>query len=120
MAIGDFLKNAKTKAEETKAKAEAAEVARAQFEQAAQAVLVTTGDIQAKYQPVKIVFAVGGSTGGLFKTASPQEAFEEAVITLKRMSAAAGGHAVVHCSFGYSAVQHGFVVHGYGTVVRLG
>lgn len=120
MAIGDFLKNARTRSDDAKAKAEAAELARAEFEQAAEAVLVTTGDIQAKYQPLRIVFAVGGSTGGLFKTASPQEAFEAAVLQLRRMAVGAGGHAVVHCSFGYSALPNGFVVHGYGTVARLG
>jgi hypothetical protein len=60
------------------------------------------------------------STGGLFKTASPQEAFEAAVIQLQRAAASHSGHAVVHCSFGYSATPNGFVVHGYGTIVRLG
>lgn len=117
MAIGEFFKNA---AANSKAKAEEAEHKRAQEEAAAKAVLVTTGDIQAKYQPVKIVFAVGGSTGGLFKSASPQEAFEAAVLELQRAAVRGGGHAVVHCSFGYNATQNGFTVHGYGTVVRLG
>ncbi len=79
------------------ARGDAAEAARAQamVEERARSVLVTTGNVAAKVEPVKIVFAVGG-------------------------------HAVVHCSFGYAVVSSsgcgggaGFTVHGYGTVVRL-
>jgi len=100
---------------------------RARAEAAAQAILVTTGDVQAKYRPVNIVFAVGGSNGGLFKTASPQQAFEAARYQLQVAAVALGGNAVVYCRFGYqsystanigcSSVQ--FVVNGYGTVVRF-
>ena len=98
----------------------------AQLAQAASTVLVTTGDIQAKYQPVRIVFAIGGSQSGLFRTANPQEAFEKATEALKMAAAQLGGHAVVHCAFGYHPYANSgcggglnFVVHGYGTVVTL-
>ena len=108
-------------------KADEARIARAQAEAAARAVLVTTGDVQAKYQPVNIVFAVGGSGGGLFKTASPQEAFENARYQLQLAAVALGGNGVVYCRFGYSALTNSggcggtsFTVHGYGTVVRFG
>ena len=103
-----------------------AERARAEVEERARSVLVTTGEVHAKYEPVKIVFAVGGSHSGLFKGASPQEAFERATQALQMAAVRAGGHAVVCCSFGYAAVPtggcgggSGFTVHGYGTVVRL-
>ena len=94
---------------------------------AAMAVLVTTGDVQAKYQPANIVFAVGGSTGGLFKSASPQQAFEAARYQLQVAALALGGHAVVYCRFGYQSysVQNmgcsttHFTVSGYGTVVKF-
>ena len=119
MALGDFLMGGKAKADEAKAKAEAAELEKAKLEAGINAVLVTTGDLQAKYQPVKIVFAVGGSIGGWFKSASPQEAFEVAVHELRRAAFASSGHAVVYCSFGYNATERGFTVHGYGTVVRF-
>lgn len=112
------------------ARGDGAEAARAQaramVEERARSVLVTTGDVAAKVEPVKIVFAVGGSQSGLFRAASPQEAFERATEALQRAAVAAGGHAVVYCSFGYAAVSSsgcgggsGFTVHGYGTVVRL-
>jgi uncharacterized protein YbjQ (UPF0145 family) len=108
------------------ARRDEAAIARAQAIEAARAVLVTTGDLQAKYQPVNIVFAVGGSAGGLFKTASPQEAFENARYQLQLAAAALGGNGVVFCRFGYSqhAQQGGcggssVTVHGYGTVVRF-
>lgn len=71
------------------------------------------------------MFAIGGSQSGIFKAASPQEAFERATESLQLAALAVGGNAVVSCSFGYS--QHaastcggtGFTVHGYGTVVRF-
>jgi uncharacterized protein YbjQ (UPF0145 family) len=98
----------------------------ARLQAAASSVLVTTGDVQAKYQPLKIVFAVGGSGSGLFKTASPQEAFERASQALQAAAVALQGHAVVHCSFGYNAYTTSgcgggtnFTVHGYGTAVRF-
>lgn len=111
------------------AKASNAELAqeRARVTAAAQGVLVTTGDIQAKYQPVNIVFAVGGSTGGLFKSASPQQAFEAARYQLQLAALALGGNGVVFCRFGYHSYttqQLGcstaqFTVSGYGTVVKF-
>lgn len=102
-------------------------IARAQAAAAASSVLVTTGDVQAKYHPLNIVFAVGGSSGGLFTAASPQQAFEAARHQLQVAAAALGGNAVVHCSFGYQAhatQQLGcsgtqFTVSGYGTVVKF-
>lgn len=107
-------------------KAEAAQ-AQARMEAAAQAVLVTTGDVQAKYHPLNIVFAVGGSSGGLFQAASPQQAFEKARYQLQLAAVALGGNAVVHCAFGYHAYvtqnlgcsTSGFNVSGYGTVVKF-
>ena len=91
------------------------------------AVLVSTGDVQAKHQPLNIVFAVGGSAGGLFRAASPQEAFESARFQLQLAAVAMGGNAVVHCAFGYQAFASSsfgcstvtFTVTGYGTVVRF-
>lgn len=97
----------------------------AQFKERARSVLVTTGDVQAKYEPVKIVFAIGGSQSGVFKAASPYEAFERATESLQTAAVSFGGHAVVFCSFGYTAHSSsgcggsGFTVHGYGTVVRF-
>jgi uncharacterized protein YbjQ (UPF0145 family) len=107
----------------TKAKAQA--VARAQLAEQASSVLVTTGDVQASYQPLRVIFAIGGSQGGVFKAASPQEAFERACESLQMAAVASGGNAVVFCSFGYN--EHStsgcggsaFSVHGYGTVVRF-
>ena len=103
-----------------------AAIAQAQWEATARTILVTTGDVQARYQPVNIVFAVGGSAGGLFKTASPQEAFENARFQLQLAAVALKANGVVYCSFGYAAhTQQGgcggtsFTVHGYGTVVRF-
>lgn len=95
--------------------------------QTAQAVLVSTGDVQAKYQPLNIVFAVGGSAGGIFRAASPQEAFESARFQLQLAGAALGANAVVHCAFGYSensSTSLGcstttFTVTGYGTAVKF-
>ena len=89
--------------------------------------MVTTGDIQAKHQPLSIVFAVGGSQGGIFNAASPQEAFEAARRQLQLAAASIGGNAVVYCRFGYeshSTQSFGcsttvFTVHGYGTAVRF-
>lgn len=100
---------------------------RARTEAAARAIMVTTGDVQAKYQPLNIVFAVGGSAGGLFQTASPQEAFEAARYQLQVAALALGGNAVVSCAFGYHSYTSqslgcsttGFHVSGYGTVVRF-
>lgn len=100
---------------------------RAAAQQAARAILVSTGDVQAKYQPLNIVFAVGGSAGGLFKAASPQEAFESARFQLQLAATALGGNAVVHCAFAYSTQATSsfgcggvtFTVTGYGTVVRF-
>lgn len=94
---------------------------------AANAILVTTGDLQAKYQPLNIVFAVGGSGGGLFKAASPQEAFEAARHQLQVAAVTLGGHGVVFCRFGYESrptsnlgcASTVFTVSGYGTVVRF-
>lgn len=99
----------------------------AHLQQAALATLISTGDVQARYQPVNIVFAVGGSTGGLFTAASPQKAFEEARYQLQLAAAALGGNAVVFCAFAYQAYskvvlgcsQDVFTVSGYGTVVRF-
>ncbi|MBX3160715.1 MAG: hypothetical protein KF773_32415 [Deltaproteobacteria bacterium] len=101
--------------------------ARAHAEAAAKSVLVTTGDVQAKYQPINIVFAVGGSSGGLFQTASPQQAFEAARYQLQLAAVALGGNAVVCCRFGYESHATSslgcsgtaFTVNGYGTVVRF-
>jgi uncharacterized protein YbjQ (UPF0145 family) len=108
-------------------KKEDAALARAQTEAAAKAVLVTTGDVQAKYQPLNIVFAVGGSAGGLFQAASPQLAFEAARYQLQLSALALGGNAVVYCRFGYQSYATsnlgcsgtGFTVSGYGTVVKF-
>jgi uncharacterized protein YbjQ (UPF0145 family) len=94
---------------------------------AASAVLVSTGDVQAKYRPLNIIFAVGGSAGGIFKAASPQLAFESARFQLQIAAVALGAHAVVHCAFGYSessSVSFGcstrtFTVTGYGTAVKF-
>jgi uncharacterized protein YbjQ (UPF0145 family) len=98
----------------------------ARFQAAAGSVLVTTGDVQAKYQPIRIVFAVGGSESGLFKNASPQEAFERTSQSLQAAAVALQAHAVVFCSFGYNAYTKSgcgggtnFTVHGYGTAVRF-
>ena len=107
-------------------KAEIAEE-QARIQAAARAVLVTTGDVQAKYQPVNIVFAVGGSAGGLFTAASPQQAFEAARAQLQLAAVELGGNAVVYCNFGYHAYttqnfgcsSNAFHVSGYGTVVRF-
>lgn len=101
--------------------------AHAAMVQAARAILVSTGDVQAKYQPLSIVFAVGGSGGGLFKAASPQEAFESARYQLQLAALSLRGNAVVHCAFGYSTQSTTslgcssttFTVTGYGTVVRF-
>ena len=106
---------------------EAAALARAQMEETAKAILVTTGDIHAKSQPVNIVFAVGGSAGGLFTAASPQLAFEAARYQLQLAAVSLGGHAVVHCAFGYQSYattnlgcsSTNFTVSGYGTVVKF-
>lgn len=100
---------------------------KAQMQATANAILVTTGDVQAKYHPVNIVFAVGGSGGGLFQAASPQQAFEAARNQLQLAATAMGGNAVVHCAFNYFSqtnTQFGcsttvFTVTGYGTVVRF-
>lgn len=108
-------------------KKEDAAQAKAQMQQAALAVLVTTGDVQAKYQPVNIVFAVGGSGGGLFQAASPQAAFEAARYQLQLAALSLGGNAVVYCRFGYESHATSnlgcsgtaFTVSGYGTVVRF-
>lgn len=108
-------------------KKEDAALARAQTEAAAKAVLITTGDVQAKYQPVNIVFAVGGSSGGLFQAASPQLAFEAARYQLQLAALALGGNAVVYCRFAYEShatsslgcSATAFTVSGYGTVVRF-
>lgn len=101
-------------------------LAHAQLLEQASSVLVTTGDVQASYQPLEIVFAIGGSSSGVFKSASPQDAFKRATEALQAAAVALGGNAVVHCSFGYneSAPSNGcgttsFTVHGYGTVVRF-
>lgn len=105
--------------------AKADQVARAQMLEQAASVIVSTGEVQANYQPIKIVFAIGGSRAGVFKVASPQEAFERATQSLQIAALGAGGNAVVNCSFGYSEVatqgcgSGGFTVHGYGTVVRF-
>lgn len=102
-----------------------AAVLRAQAEAQAKSILVTTGDVQAKYLPINIVFAVGGSAGGLFKSPSPQEAFEAARFQLQLAAVALGGSAVVACRFGYSETSaqgcsaSKFTVHGYGTVVKF-
>jgi len=111
------------------AKASKAEAAQeqARIEAASQAIMVTTGDVQAKYQPLNIVFAVGGSAGGLFTAASPQQAFEAARHQLQLAAVALGGNAVVSCAFGYHSYSTqsmgcsstGFHVSGYGTVVRF-
>ena len=90
-------------------------------------MLVSTGDVQAKHQPVNIIFAVGGSEGGLFRTASPQQAFEAARYQLQVAALALGANAVVHCSFGYSQSSVNslgcnttkFTVTGYGTAVKF-
>ena len=108
-------------------KKEDAAQAQAQMQQAAWAILVTTGDVQAKYQPINIVFAVGGSAGGLFTTASPQQAFEAARYQLQLAAVALGGNSVVYCRFGYQSYATsnlgcsgtGFTVSGYGTVVKF-
>lgn len=108
-----------------KASDQATEAARTQA--AALSILVTTGDVQAKYQPANIVFAVGGSSGGLFTTASPQQAFEAARYQLQLAAVALGGNAVVYCRFGYQSYSTtslgcsstAFTVSGYGTVVRF-
>ena len=100
---------------------------RARTEAAAMGTLITTGDVQAKYQPLNIVFAVGGSSGGLFQSASPQKAFEAARYQLQLAAVAIGGNAVVFCAFNYVAYtrivlgcsQDVFSVSGYGTVVRF-
>lgn len=102
-------------------------MAKAQMEEAAKAILVTTGDVHGKSQPLNIVFAVGGSGGGLFQTASPQQAFEAARYQLQLAAVALGGNAVVFCRFGYESYttnslgcsSTGFTVSGYGTVVRF-
>jgi uncharacterized protein YbjQ (UPF0145 family) len=101
--------------------------ARARMQAAAQAILVSTGDVQAKYQPLNIVFAVGGSAGGLFTTASPQLAFEAARYQLQLAALSLGGNSVVHCRFGYQSYTTSnfgcsgtqFTVSGYGTVVKF-
>lgn len=103
------------------------DVTREQVQLAASAILVTTGDLQAKYQPINIVFAIGGSGGGLFQTASPQQAFEAARHQLQLAAVALGGHGVVYCRFGYESrattwfgcSTTTFTVSGYGTVVRF-
>lgn len=100
---------------------------RAAAMQTAAAILVSTGDVQAKYQPLNIVFAVGGSAGGIFRAASPQQAFEGARYQLQLAAAALGANAVVHCAFGYFATAGQsfgcstttFTVHGYGTAVKF-
>ena len=100
---------------------------RARMAAAAVAILVTSGDVQAKYHPINIVFAVGGSAGGLFTTASPQLAFEAARYQLQLAAVALGGNAVVSCAFAYHSyvtsslgcATAGFNVSGYGTVVRF-
>jgi len=100
-------------------KQEAAAV-RAHLEATASAVLVTTGDVQAKYQPVNIVFAIA-------TLPQPQRAFEATRQQLQMAAVSLGGNAVVFCRFGYEAVASqnfgctttSFVVSGYGTVVKF-
>lgn len=106
----------------SKAARQQAELVKAQAEEAARAVLVTTGDVQAKHQPLNIVFAVGSSQG-----ASPQVAFERARQQLQMGAVALGGHAVVYCAFAYQSYVESnlgcsstrFTVSGYGTAVRF-
>lgn len=98
-----------------------------EIDQAMRSILVTTGDVQAKYHPLNVVFAVGGSAEGLFQVASPQLAFEEARRQLQLASVKLGGNAVVACRFNYDSQVTTFLgcsttkftVTGYGTVVRF-
>ena len=52
-----------------------------------------------------IVFAVGGSAGGLVKAASPQAAFESARYQLQLAAVRFGGNAVVACRSGYWVIR---------------
>jgi hypothetical protein len=93
---------------------------KARLAAATAAVLVTTGELQAKSQPLEIVFAVGSAAGS-------QEAFLRARTGLQVAAVALGGHAVTACRFAYHSVatqtfgcsSSVFVVSGYGTVVRF-
>ena len=93
--------------------------AQAQQHARAQSVLVTTGDLQAKHEPISVIFAVGTDEKVLFTQPNPQLAFARATAQLQQSAAQLDGHAVVHCSFGYYADRGQIVVTGYGTVVRL-
>ncbi|MBA3821323.1 MAG: hypothetical protein H0X17_20740 [Deltaproteobacteria bacterium] len=97
-----------------------AAAARAQLDATVQAILVTTGDVHAKYQPVNIVFAVGSAP-------TAQAAFQAARAQLQGAAVVLGGHGVVYCRFGYESASSTnlgcssttFIVSGYGTVVKF-
>src|SRR5688572_12260879 len=99
----------------------------AELDAARNAVLLSTGEIQGQYQTIDVVFVMGGSQSGLFRTADPQEAFHRAREALQVAALQLGGNAVAFCSFGYHPYSTAgacggganFAVTAWGTVVRV-
>ena len=102
--------------------------ARQRSNEIAQSITVITGGLREAYQTLDSVFAIEGTTAGVFQGINPGAAFEGVKQQLRTQCDKLGGNAVIHCQFQYrNAVSGGLFgknqsleIFAYGTAVRVG
>ncbi|MEM7196536.1 MAG: hypothetical protein AAF402_16510 [Pseudomonadota bacterium] len=110
-------------AREEMLRAASKEQAKASFEQAVQAVMISTGEIPQEYKIVDVVFAFGDASTP-DKITSASNPFENLKTALKRLALEKGGDAVINCRFEHritvieSSYNRAIEFIAYGTVVR--
>lgn len=96
-------------------------------------VLVSTGDVPARYQIVDLVYAYGNSSAGFFQSVNPADAYKIATKMLAAQAKSKGCNGVINIRLDYrvALAQPGiaamvanvsfqcFEVFGYGTAIRL-
>ena len=93
-----------------------------------QSITVITGGLREAYETLDSVFAIEGTSAGVFQGVNPSAAFEGVKQQLRSQCDKLGGNAVIHCQFQYrNAVSGGLFgknqsleIFAYGTAVRVG
>ena len=95
-------------------------------EELSQSIAVTTGGAGVPFRALDSVFAIEGTSGGVFQGINPSAAFEGVKQQLRKQCAELGGNAVVDCQFQYrNALSGGLFgknqsleIFAYGTAVQ--
>lgn len=86
-------------------------------------ILVTTGDLNARYEIIDCIFAIDSSREGFISGVNPDVAFDGVKNVLRARCYQLGGQAVINCQFQYRNASDGrrqvLEIFAYGTAVRL-